>query len=156
MTDTVQEKKSPSPPDWLFKGLVNPMMKTILRSPIHGMMSGGLAVITYTGVKSGKKYSTPVAYHVKDEQTIYTFTRSRWHKNLFGGKPVTLRIKGKDYPAMADVITDNEQTWALMNEFMDKYDGNIRRVGIMLGKDATSEEIRAAAADLRTVVFTLE
>ncbi len=37
----------------------NPIMMWLLRSPLHGMLSSSTMIITYTGRKSGKMFSTP-------------------------------------------------------------------------------------------------
>ena len=34
----------------------------LLRSPFHGMLSNGMMLITVSGRKTGKKYTTPVDY----------------------------------------------------------------------------------------------
>jgi len=39
---------------------VNQAMQTILRSPLHGMVSSTVLLITFTGRKSGNTYTTPV------------------------------------------------------------------------------------------------
>ena len=38
----------------------NGFMSWLLRSPFHGMLSNGMMLITVTGRKSGRRYSTPV------------------------------------------------------------------------------------------------
>jgi len=90
---------------------VNAAMKFILRSPLHGMVSETITVITFTGRKSGKTYSTPVSYSQKGSQVII-FTDGRWSKNLIGGAPVRLRIRGKDYSGWADLVADDKELMA--------------------------------------------
>ena len=99
------EKKTTIPP------AVNTMMKFILRSPLHGMVSKTITVITFTGRKSGKTYSTPVSYSQNGSQ-VTIFTHGDWYKNLVGGAPVTLRIRGKDYTGQADVTADDKPAMA--------------------------------------------
>lgn len=95
------EKKTTIPP------AVNAMMKFILRSPLHGMVSKTITVISFTGRKSGKLYSTPVSYSQNGDQ-VTIFTHGEWYKNLAGGTPVTLRIQGKDYTGQAEVTVDDK------------------------------------------------
>jgi hypothetical protein len=66
----------------------NPIMLWLLRSPLHGMLSGNTLVITYTGRKSGKVFSTPVNY-VRDVEVLWTvsYRRRTWWRN--GGLTVT-------------------------------------------------------------------
>lgn len=45
-----------------FSQLMNCVPQLLLRSPLHGLMSNRYLLITFTGRKSGKRYTTPVAY----------------------------------------------------------------------------------------------
>ena len=53
-----EEPGKPLAPMWMFK-VMNPIMKGLLRSPLHGLMSGSLMLITYAGRKTGKPYTIP-------------------------------------------------------------------------------------------------
>ena len=56
-----------------------------MRSPAHRLASGRLALITYTGRKSGREYTIPVLYRDKgDEVTIGVGWPERkvWWRNL--------------------------------------------------------------------------
>jgi hypothetical protein len=149
------ESTRPAPPAWLFKGIINPGMKAILRSPLHGFLSNGLAILNFRGRKSGKQFSTPVAYHRLDEKTILVMTRSPWWKNLINGEKVGLRLQGKNYTARPEVIQDNTLVWEYISRFLAEHH-NPRRVGIMLGEEASPDEIRQAASDLLAIRFTLD
>src|SRR5437763_480835 len=39
---------------------VNPMLRLLLQSPVHRLVSGRFALITYTGRRSGRQYTIPV------------------------------------------------------------------------------------------------
>jgi hypothetical protein len=57
---------------------VNPALQLLLRSPIHRLASRRLALITYTGRRSGREYTIPVLYRDKgDEVTIAVGCRTR-------------------------------------------------------------------------------
>lgn len=99
------EKKTTIPP------AVNALMKFILRSPLHGMVSKTITVISFTGRKSGKLYSTPVSYS-QNGSLVRIFTHGEWYKNLTGGEPISLRIRGKDYTGKADVIINDKTLMA--------------------------------------------
>lgn len=62
---------------------VNSTVKFILRSPVHGMISKAFLLITFTGRKSGKTYTTPVSYSRRGDE-LSIFTHARWWKNLTG------------------------------------------------------------------------
>ncbi len=83
--------------------LVNQTMKFLLHSPMHGLVSKTVLLITFTGRKSGKTYSTPVSYS-QDGHQVTIFTHASWWKNLKPGVPVILRIQGQDRQGLPEVI----------------------------------------------------
>ena len=42
--------------------VVNPVVRTLLRSPAHRLLSGSLLLLDDTGRRSGRRYVLPVAY----------------------------------------------------------------------------------------------
>ena len=112
--------------------LLNKTMKFVLRSPMHRMVSKTLTLITFTGRKSGKTYTTPVSYYQKDG-LVCIFTHANWWKNLQGGAPVTLRLRGKDIQGTADSISDDKQAIAnALTEHLQKnqFDAKFYKVTI--------------------------
>jgi hypothetical protein len=75
-------------PRWMFT-LTNPLIKMLLRSPLHGGLSKRLMVLSFTGRKSGQRYSTPVGY-LQDGNRILVFTHSVWRNNFQQPAPVTM------------------------------------------------------------------
>lgn len=71
------------------------------------MISKYLTLITFTGRKSGKTYSTPVSYAQQNGQVII-FTHANWWKNLIGGAPVTLRLRGRDVSGTAEAVAKDK------------------------------------------------
>lgn len=88
-------------PPWL-----NRTMSWVLRSPLHRIISGSVMLITFTGRRSGKRYTTPISYSRQGEQII-AFTHSPWWKNLRDGASVTLRLQGRDQQGYAQAIADD-------------------------------------------------
>ena len=91
----------------------NPIIEWLLRSPFHSFVSKNMMLVTYTGRKSGKKYSTPVNYinmiQAGDHFMATTSLRDRtWWRNLRGGVPFVARLRGKDYSATSEVIEDDQ------------------------------------------------
>jgi hypothetical protein len=91
--------------------MLNKTMKFILRSPMHGMVSKYLTLITFSGRKSGRTYTTPVSYYQKDD-LVTIFTHANWWKNLQGGAPVSLRIQGRELQGRAEPIAEDKQVVA--------------------------------------------
>lgn len=90
---------------------VNSAMKFVLRSPLHGMVSKTILLITFTGRKSGKPYTTPVSYSQTGDQ-VSIFTHADWWKNLRSGMPVTLRMRGREFRGLAEPVAEDKQAIA--------------------------------------------
>lgn len=97
----------------------NDFMIWILRSPFHGMLSNGMMLITITGRKTGKTYTTPVGYYVEGEYLWVVTSRERkWWKNLQGGAQVNLLLKRKPVNGIADIELDDKAVEARMYEYL--------------------------------------
>jgi len=100
----VAEAMTPPLPHWAY-GVVNPIMSFLLRSPLHGLLSGSLMLLVYEGRKSGKRYSIPVGY-MRAGDRLLVFSHAGWAKNFVGGGPVALRLRGELRPATASLVSD--------------------------------------------------
>ena len=74
--------------------LINRLMTSLLRSPLHGIVSHTLVLLSFQGRKSGKTYTFPTGYTQQDNQVEMVSSRS-WWKNLRGNARVTLWLQGK-------------------------------------------------------------
>ncbi len=83
---------------------VNVPMRAALSLPFPTPLSGNLMLISYTGRKTGKAYRQPVSY-ARDGQTLLTPGGGRWTLNLGGGRPTRIRLRGRDVPARAELVT---------------------------------------------------
>jgi deazaflavin-dependent oxidoreductase (nitroreductase family) len=84
---------------------LSPLAKLILSSPLHGFMSHRIMLITFTGRKSGKRYTTPIAY-VCDSDTLLLGVGSSWWKNLRDGAHVQVRLRGHTHTGVTSVVRD--------------------------------------------------
>jgi deazaflavin-dependent oxidoreductase (nitroreductase family) len=131
----------------------NPIMMWILRSPLHGMLSGSTMIITYTGRKSGKMFSTPVNY-VREGDVLWTisYRQRTWWINLHDS-PVTVRIQGKDFPCVGRAITDQQEVADCLMAYLRKAPQIAKYIGV--GLDANGQPRQddvANAAQMRVMV----
>jgi deazaflavin-dependent oxidoreductase (nitroreductase family) len=127
-------------------------MKLILRSPVHGMVSKNILLITFTGRKTGRTFSTPVSYSQHDGQ-VYAFTHAAWWKNLQVGTPVTLRIQGRDLQGRAEPVAEDKQAVAAgLMAHLRKVPSDARYYGVTFddARNPRAEEVEQAA---QTVVM---
>src|SRR5512135_1979991 len=91
--------------------IANQFMKFMLRSRMHGLVSSSILLISFTGRKSGKTYSTPVSYSQTGDQ-VTIFTHAAWWKNLRSGAPVTLHLRGLEIQGIAETFAEDKQAVA--------------------------------------------
>jgi deazaflavin-dependent oxidoreductase (nitroreductase family) len=140
----------------LFK-LLNPIMKAILRSPFHGMISSRIMIITFTGRRTGKQYSTPVSYF-KDGGMILCATHSTWWKNIGAGSEVGLRISGKEVRGQAIAVNDDlERKSELLYKLLVAVPGDAAFYGIKLGEDGkpSKADVERVAVDAVVIKINL-
>lgn len=90
---------------------VNKLMKPWLESPRYSrFVSGRMALISYTGRRSGKTFTTPVAYQRKGaEVTIAVATpdHKSWWRNFQGdGARMQLKLKTGNHVGQAIASKD--------------------------------------------------
>jgi hypothetical protein len=129
--------------------VINPTMQFLLRSPLHSLLSGSLMLITFTGRKSRRKFTTPVRY-VRDGETIRCFTsaENQWWRNLCGGADVILRTRGHDAPYHAAAIeNDPAEVKKQLQHYLDLFPQDAAYHEIRLNRDKTlvAEDLEAAS-----------
>ena len=132
--------------------IVNSAMKFVLRSPMHGMVSNSVMLITFTGRKSGRTYTTPVSYSQHDDQ-VYAFSHAEWWKNLRGDAPVTLRIRGRDLPGLPEPVVEDKQAVAAgLAAHLRKVPSDARYYGVTFD-DAGNPRAEEVEKAVQTVVM---
>lgn len=128
--------------------IINAIMRTLLRSPLHGLMSDSILVITCRGRRSGREYSTPVRYLPLDDRLrCTTATHTQWWRNVSGDAPVSLLVAGKQGEYRAEVLErDPVATETVLREFLAVYPQDAVYQDIRLNKDKSLNEEDLAAA----------
>jgi deazaflavin-dependent oxidoreductase (nitroreductase family) len=142
-------------PDSLF-AVINPTVRLLLRSRLHFLWSRNLMLITFTGRKTGRKYTTPVRYFKKGS-TIHCFTsaENKWWRNLRGGAEVSLRLRGREVPFRATAIAgDPGEIATALEEFLSHFPQDAPYYGISMDRDNTPGpgELERAASETVMVV----
>jgi deazaflavin-dependent oxidoreductase (nitroreductase family) len=104
-----------------MKTIVNPVVGWLLHSPFHGLLSKHVLLITVTGRKSGKQYTTPVEYGRNGNQIVVISVQTRsWWKNVRHGGTVHMRVQGKDVTGTARVAVDEASVAAVLKAVYPK------------------------------------
>jgi deazaflavin-dependent oxidoreductase (nitroreductase family) len=131
---------------------VNKAMKFVLRSPVHGMVSKTILLITFTGRKSGNTFTTPVSYSQHNDQ-VYIFTHAEWWKNLRYCPTVSLCIQGREFQGLAEPVAEDKQAIAdRLSEHLQKVPSDARYYGVTFDDhgNPSPEEVKKA---VQTVVM---
>jgi deazaflavin-dependent oxidoreductase (nitroreductase family) len=139
----------------------NPIIVWLLRSPLHGFMSKNTMLITYTGRKSGKTYTTPVNYLVfsigGERAYITTSQRTRtWWRNFRQEAPVGLRVQGKDLKGIAIAIEDEARVAEILRDYFKKAPQMGRYFGVHIQQNGepNAEDIHVEAQK-RVIIKTV-
>lgn len=139
--------------------LLNPLVIALLKSPLHSLMSKDVMLITFTGRRSGRSYTTPVSY-VCEGQTVRCFTRSlnAWWRNLRGGAGVSLRIRGEEQRGHAEAISGEPKRIAdTLEAFLIRLPRDAAYYDIALDSNRRPDraDLERAAQDMVLVEITL-
>jgi hypothetical protein len=92
---------------------VNAVIRPLVASPVGGRLFGRwMTVLTYTGRRSGRTFSIPVAYSRRgDDLTIHVEfpDQKKWWRNFVGdGGPVLVQLQGVERGGHAVANRDSE------------------------------------------------
>ena len=143
---------------WFMNHLVNPIVRFILRSPLHRLFSGSILLITYQGRKSKKTYTLPVQYAQADKM-VYIVPgapeQKTWWRNLRGGAPVQLRLCGQDLNARAEVLMGEANRAAIANalgDYLKRFPAAARIHHVRRAPDDSFDIADLQAAAMQTIV----
>ncbi|WP_435180176.1 nitroreductase/quinone reductase family protein [Halorussus sp. AFM4] len=145
----------PPAPDWAYD-VINPVMERLLRSPLHGLVSDSLLLITSTGRRSGNEYTTPVGYRQAGD-TLTVFTQSPWWKNLRGGQPVRVYLRGEERDAIAEPTAESDEVADRVRQFVaEEGVEKARRIGLRIEGDRLPDDEELAAGVEGLVAIDIE
>ena len=105
----------------------SPVVRWVLSGRSHSLMSRQLLLVSFTGRKTGRSYTTPVSYvHLGNELLIPG--GGRWWKNLASG-PVSVRLQESRLPVTPEVITESQG----MSEALGRMMANNPAVSVFTG-----------------------
>jgi hypothetical protein len=131
----------------------NVFMRALIRSRLGERMQG-LSVLTFTGRRSGKRYSVPVSVIDLDGSPII-LTASPWRANLRGGADVEVRA-GRTTRRMHATLEEDPERLADVYETLLPGVGvkHAKRLGLVLAGDRmpTREELIEGVGGRRVLI----
>ena len=135
----------------------NDFVSFMLRTPLHVFL-GNTMLITVTGCKTGKKYSTPVGFYREGDCLWVLTSRDRtWWRNLKHGASIGLLLKGKAIHAFGEAELDETAVEARMLKYVGQIPMAAKSLGIrMENKLPDLEDVSRVAKDRLFVKIRLD
>src|SRR5262245_48272039 len=86
---------------------MNPLVDVVLRSRLHWLVSRGLALITVTGRRTGRRYTIPVGYLETADAVVVLVNDAptkTWWRNYMRPGPIEVRLRGVQRSGRAVVV----------------------------------------------------
>jgi deazaflavin-dependent oxidoreductase (nitroreductase family) len=126
----------------------NDFVTFLLRTPLHVFL-GNTMLITVTGCKTGKKYSTPVGFYREGDALWVLSSRDRtWWRNLKQRPDVCLLLKGKTVHASGEAELDEKAVEERMLDYVGHMPLAAKSLGIRMENNIpNAEDVRRAAGE---------
>lgn len=148
-----------SDPDSWFQVLeryvANPLLRVVLRSPLHGLVSDSLLLLSYEGRRSGDRFRTPVAYERDGDEFVVTTFREAgtWWRNFQDGHPATVWLRGDSVDVYGRAYTDEDVVAEWLETLVER-DARILSL-FDVPESPDDADLATVAADLVVVRFAI-
>lgn len=128
------------PPEALLR-ILNPIMVRFLEGSL-GRLVGALALLEFTGRRSGRRYRVPVGWHEVGGQS-FVLTPAGWRTNFIGGIDVLVVRCGRTHRMTGTLDDDADETARLVREALASGTRD-RMLGMQVtkGHRVTSDDMR--------------
>jgi len=144
-----------------YRYVLNPLMRGLLRSPMHGITSHNIGILHFTGRKSGRALSTPLSY-TREGDTVRLLSNqtTRWWVNFRGADArVEVEIARQRYPGTATLLEgDSEALREGVRHFIRALPRDAKVYGLKLdgGGEIVESSLSAIADELVLVEIRLD
>ena len=129
----------------------NPVARFLLATPLHSLMSGRLMLLSFTGRKTGRSYTTPVSY-VRIGDSLLVPGGGAWWRNLEGTSQTQVCLHGVWSGVTPEVITEPIAVAELMQRMLAVNPALALFTGIKPGLDGRPDAAALARERLRGFV----
>jgi nitroimidazol reductase NimA-like FMN-containing flavoprotein (pyridoxamine 5'-phosphate oxidase superfamily) len=139
--------------------VVNPVVRFLLRSPLHRPFSNSLVILAYQGRTTGRWHSLPCMY-ARDGQDLYIVAAQPdhkvWWRNLRQPARVRLHLQGRDLEGTATATSDPEAVAAGLRRYLQRYPKATKPLAVRLDATGTPHGTHTAAHPLVLVSVHLD
>ena len=97
--------------------LANPLVRVVLESRAHPLLSGRLVLLAYRGRKSGREFRIPLRYARTDAGALVAVAvrpeRKQWWRTFSAGEQAILTLRGDRVGVRGGVVEGAERDAAL-------------------------------------------
>ena len=104
-------------PPGIVVRVLNPLMRGLLGSRVGRRMKN-VALIEFSGRRSGRQYRIPVGWH-HAAGTAFVVTPASWRTNFAGGRSATVRHGGEVQPMVGTLVTDAAEVAEAVQAVLD-------------------------------------
>ncbi|MCB1841846.1 MAG: nitroreductase family deazaflavin-dependent oxidoreductase [Halioglobus sp.] len=140
-----------------YRYVLNPVMRGLLRSPLHGITSHNIGIVHFTGRKSGRRLNTPLSYTREGNIVRLLSNQStRWWLNFRGeNASVEMEIARQRYPGTAVLLEgDSEALREGVRRFIRALPRDAKVYGLQL--DSNGDVIEASLASIAGELILVE
>jgi hypothetical protein len=107
--------------------IANAAVATLLRSPMHRLLSGSVDLVRYTGRRSAQEFTTPTQYaRVGDDVVILVgrHNSKTWWRNFTSERDIDVLIRHRWLPMKARAVIGAEEPETiapLLDAFFEKF-----------------------------------
>jgi hypothetical protein len=118
-----------NPAVWRVAGLrvlrlSNPIVRGVLRSPVHPFLSGQLALLTYCGHRTGRRYTIPLRYaEMRDGRIVALAVEPRgkeWWRSFAVPRPATITLRGSRL-SVRGALTEGETREDALDDYVARH-----------------------------------
>jgi hypothetical protein len=136
------EDRRPSPS---VLAVVNPVLRTLLRSPLHRLLSRWLILVSVEGRKTGRAYTVPVGRHQTGDAFVVSASGA-WRHNLRGGAAVRVVVDGREWPGYAELEERPDVVARAYEELLERSGPGMLGLRVNVARPPTVDEIAPAVA----------
>ncbi len=114
-----------------FLRLANPLVRAILGSPAHRLLSGRLLVLTYRGHRSGRSFAIPLLYaeQANGEIVVLALRDGKlWWRSFARAAPAVATLRGAQVSVSGAVVDEARRDGAVA-AYLERHRYAARRVG---------------------------
>jgi hypothetical protein len=127
--------------------LANPVVRAVLGSPAHRLLSGGVLVLTYRGHRSGRAFRIPLRYATMPGGRIVALAVKAdgklWWRSFSQPAPATLLVRGVER-VVSGRLLQGEERRAALRAYLARFPRAARPLGVRDG--GGDEPLDGAAA----------